>query len=53
MAQILGFIFIFGFYGNLSSIDPSNYMAHLTTSIIFVFLRGLDLKLIILANKEL
>ena len=46
MTQVFGFIFVFIFLGNLNNINSSGCIVILTTSMMFIFLRSLNLKLI-------
>ncbi len=51
MAQVLDLIFVF--LGNPSNIDLSSWMAFLMTSITFVFLGGLGLRLTRVGKREI
>ena len=45
MAQVFDLIFVFVFFGNLSSIDSNGWMVFLTISMTFVFFKILGLRL--------
>ncbi len=53
IAQVLGLIFVFIFFGNLSGIDLSGWMASSMTSMTFVFLGGLGLRLTCISRRRI
>ena len=53
ITQILSFIFVFIFFDNLNSINFNGWMAILITSIRFIFLENLGLRLIRISKRKI